>query len=186
MRLETIIPVCVPKVVHPVTSVNGPSTPIEGGSSKHACLLEGGRQKVLTPFFRIPTILPSRLPRTPEEFIIVMVFEDLDFVLGLSAIDRKSLFADVSLTLFRARSLVSILVVSQDNFLGSDDLSRERDKRKERCEALEWKNSYTYKELVELWENVVIVNSLQEEVDWYGRPSTLASHIKKLEVSLAD
>lgn len=73
----------------------------------------------------------------PEEFAAIVAFEDLDFVWGLSLTDRQILFVDVSHTLFKVGSLVSIIVVGQDDILGSIELSRERDELRETCEAVE-------------------------------------------------
>lgn len=52
--------------------------------------------------------------------------------------------------MFRVKSLVSIVATGQDDVMGSDELSKERDKLRKRCEVLNWKNSYVVKELVTL------------------------------------
>lgn len=57
----------------------------------------------------------------------------------------------------------------QDDVLGSIDLSRERDELRERCEALEHKFFDAEKELAKLRVYADVVNSLQENVDQYGR-----------------
>lgn len=65
-----------------------------------------------------------------------MVVEDLYFIWGLSVTDRRSIFVDNSLTLFKAESPVSIVVVIQGDVLGYVNLSREQDEPKELCGAL--------------------------------------------------
>lgn len=55
------------------------STHVEEGSSKQYCFMEGAELKDLTHFFRLPTILPSWLPRTIEEFVVVVSTKDLNF-----------------------------------------------------------------------------------------------------------
>ena len=45
---------------------DSPSTRVGEGSSKRAHLVEGGEQDVMTPFFRLPIIFPSRVPITSE------------------------------------------------------------------------------------------------------------------------
>lgn len=72
---------------------------------------------------------------------------------------------------------VAILAIVYDNVLRSRELSREHNELRERYEALERKNSHAEKELVELQVSVDTLNSLQEEVDQYDRPSTLDSQI---------
>lgn len=52
--------------------------------------------------------------------------------------------------MFRVESLVSIVATGQDDVMGSDKLSKERDKLRKRCEVLNWKKSYAVKELVTL------------------------------------
>lgn len=113
---------------------DNPSTPVREGSSKWVCLSEGGVCEVLTHFFWLLAILPSRVPSTPKEFADIVASEDLDFVRGLFAIDRRSLFANTSHILFRAISLISIVVADQNNILGSRELPNERDELRERCE----------------------------------------------------
>lgn len=115
------------------------STLVEGGSSKRDRLSEGGEQKVLTHFFRLPVIISSRLSNTLEEFTpAVVAYEDLGFVWGLSATDRYSLFAPP----------ISIVVVGQSDVLGSGEVSREQDEMRETCEVVERKNSDFEKELI--------------------------------------
>lgn len=79
-----------------------------------------------------------------------MVVEDLDFVQNLSVNDRHGIFANASRTLFRARSLISFVVMDQYNVLGSSVLLKEWDGLNERCETLEQDNSDANKELVKL------------------------------------
>lgn len=114
------------------------STPVKGGTPKQDLLVEGGELYVLTTFFRLPVILPSLVPSTPEEFATVVAVEDLNFVWGLSTPERQSLFADASHTLFRVRSLVSIVAAGYDGVLGSCELLKERNKMRGSCEVLEW------------------------------------------------
>ncbi|CAI8610326.1 unnamed protein product [Vicia faba] len=83
--------------------------------------------------------------------------QDPDFFWGLSATDMWSLFRDASHTLFMAGSLVSIVVTWHDDVLGSNNLSRERDEIRERCETLERKNFDAKKELVELRNNPDVI-----------------------------
>lgn len=73
-------------------------TPVEEGSSKKVLLSECTEQEALTPFFRHPTILISRIPNTPEEFVVVLATNYLAFVRGLSASDRRGLFSKTSCT----------------------------------------------------------------------------------------
>lgn len=63
---------------------------------------------------------------------------------------------------------VAILAIVYDNVLGSRELSREHNELRERYKALD------------------ALNSLQEEVDQYDRPSTLDSQIQRLKVYLVD
>lgn len=60
-----------------------------------------------------------------------MAAEKLDFILGLLVTDMHILFVNASPTLFRVEPLVSIVLVGQDNVLGSGKLSKERDKLRE-------------------------------------------------------
>lgn len=75
-------------------------------------------------------------------------------------------------------------------FYGSFQLGKcyglQWDELKEKCEALELGNSEAKNELTLLQEKVYYVNSLQEEVDRYDRPSILVSQIIKLTTFLAD
>lgn len=64
------------------------SISIEMGSSKHAFLLKEDESETLTPFFRLPSILPSRIPSILEEFVVVVATEDLTFVRNLYAADK--------------------------------------------------------------------------------------------------
>lgn len=82
---------------------------MEGGSPKRPLLVEGSDQDIMSPFFRLLTILPYRVPNTPKEFAAHIAAKDLNFVWGLSVTGRWSLFVYASRTLFRARSLVSIV-----------------------------------------------------------------------------
>lgn len=66
-----------------------------------------------------------------------------------------------------------MVVVSQDDVLGSSDLSTEWDELKKKYEVFEKENYVSKKELVELWVKVTLVDLLQEELDQYGSPSTL-------------
>lgn len=111
--------------------------PVEGGFSKQARLTEGGEQDDLTPFFRLPAILPSSIPSTSQECANVVAIEVLDFIRGLSATDRQKKFAYASRTLFRIESLISIVDVGQDDILCSIELSREQNEMRERSEVLE-------------------------------------------------
>lgn len=79
-----------------------------------------------------------------------------------------------------------MVAASRDDVLGFDDLSRECDELKKKYETLERENFTTGKELVELWTKAELSNSLQEVVDRYGSPSSLASHIKRLNASLVE
>ena len=101
------------------------SSPVEGGSPTSAYLVKGGEKDALTYFFRLPDILPSRVPSTPEEFVVVVAAEDLDFIRGLFGNDRRILILDYSRTLFRVPSLVSIVANIKDYVLGSVELSWE-------------------------------------------------------------
>lgn len=80
---------------------------------------EGGDLEVLTPFFRLPLILPSQVPSTSEKFAASVASKDLDFIQGLSTIDKMSLFGDVSHILFRVRTLISIIAAGHDDVMGS-------------------------------------------------------------------
>lgn len=102
-----------------------------------------------------------------------MATEDLYFIWGLSVTDRRSIFVDNSLTLFKAESPISIVVVSQGDVLGYVNLSREQDEPREMCEAIERETSDAEKELDDFWEDVDDIHSLQKEVDRYGRSSIL-------------
>lgn len=108
------------------------------------------KSKALTPFFRLSGILPSRVPNTQEELDVVVAIEDLDFVRSLFEADRQGLFVDTSRTLLRVGSLVSMVVTEQKVVLGSNNLDREQDKLKEKCETIEREDSTTEKELAEL------------------------------------
>lgn len=55
------------------------SIPIEGSSPKWARLMEDGERDALAPFFRLPAILPYRVPSTPKEFIVIVATENQDF-----------------------------------------------------------------------------------------------------------
>lgn len=55
----------------------------------------------------------------------------------------------------------------------------------EKCEALEWGNVETEKELVVMRVKIEFVNYLQEEIHQYCRLFTLAAQITKLAASLA-
>lgn len=79
-----------------------------------------------------------------RNFFVVMANEDLDFVRSLSTSKIRGLFAYASRTLFKAGSLVSLVAADQDDVLSSDDLSRERDGLKEKCETFESGNIYIY------------------------------------------
>lgn len=126
------------------------STPSKGHSPKRAHLMDDDERVALTPFFRLPAILHSRVPRAPKEFTIVVAAEDLDFIRDLSATERRGFFAYASCTLFRVRTLISIVVVDQDDVLGFSEISREQDDLGERCEVLEQQNYDAEKELSEL------------------------------------
>lgn len=75
--------------------------------------LVGGYRDSLTPFFRLPTIPPSRVPSTHEEFVIVVANEDLDSVRSLYIIRRQGISVYASHTLFRVGSLVSMVAVAR-------------------------------------------------------------------------
>lgn len=115
-----------------------------------------------------------------------MASKDLDVVWGLSITDTYGLFAYALHTLFRFKSLVYVVVAGQEDILGSSRLSRERDELRKMCEALERKNYDVEKEFSKMWEDVDVAKYLQEEVDWYDRPSILSSQIEKLSASLAN
>lgn len=94
-----------------------------------------------------------------------MVTEDLDFVRGLFATDKQSIFANAFRTLFKAGSFISMVASRQDDVLGSSDLSREEDELRERCESLLFENSNFEKQLAKLRAKIDVVNSLREEVN---------------------
>lgn len=112
------------------------STDARGGSIKRDRLIEDGKRDTLTSLFWL-AILPSWVPSTPKEFVIVVATKDLDIIKDLSATNRMVLFADASRTLFRIGSLISIIDVSQDDVLDSEQLSKERGELKERYEVVE-------------------------------------------------
>lgn len=89
-----------------------------------------------------------------------MVAEDLDFVQDLSMNDKQGIFANASHTLFRVRSLISVVVVDQYNIMGSSVLLKEWDGLNERCETLEQDNSDANKELAKLRANTYALGSL--------------------------
>lgn len=91
----------------------------------------------MNPFSQLPTILPPRVPSTSEEFVVAMAVKDLNFFQGLSEKDRRGLLIDDSRTLFRVGPLIFIVVLGQDGILFYDELLKEHDELKERCEALE-------------------------------------------------
>lgn len=122
--------------------------------------MESGEQEVLTPLLWLPTIVPPRVPNTLKEFSTAVNAEDIDFVRGLCATDRRGLFAYASRNLFKIESLFSIVYVGPNDVPGSRDLSREPDELRENCEGLERENSDVVKELAELRENANVVNSL--------------------------
>lgn len=95
--------------------------------------------------------------------------------MGVSETDWCNLFAYASHTFFRVGSLVFMVAAIQDDVLGSRDLSRERDELRERCEALDHKFFDAEKELAKLRADADVVNSLQENVDQYGRPFILVA-----------
>lgn len=116
-----------------------------------------------------------------------MILKDctLDFNFKRDMISQ-GLFADISRTLFRVGSLVSMEIVGQDNVLGSSKLSRKRDELEEKCKVLERKNSEVGNELVKLWAKVKLVDSLPEDVDRYNSPSNLVAQIMMLKASLTE
>lgn len=61
--------------------------------------------------------------------------------------------------MFRDESLFFMVVVTQDDVLGSRNLVRERDKLKEKREALERENSKVEEELVELQKKAELADS---------------------------
>lgn len=62
-----------------------------------------------------------------------MAIKDLAFVISLFVTDKRGLFANVSQTLFRYGSLVSMVASSQEAVLGFVNLSKEWDKLEEKC-----------------------------------------------------
>lgn len=92
-------------------------------------------------FFRLPSVLPSRVPDNPKEFASIVATKDLDFVHNLFVDNKQSLFADASRNLSKVEDVVSMVVVCYDDVLGSRNLARERDELDEKCEALERDNS---------------------------------------------
>lgn len=79
--------------------------------------------------------------------------------------DMQSLFADASRTLFRVKTLFSIVSIDQDNVLGYGKLSRKWGELRERCDVLELQNSNTEKELDELRESDDALNFLHKKVN---------------------
>lgn len=88
-----------------------PSTSVEGGYPKRAHLSEGFESEALTYFFQLSAILPTQVPSTLEEFVVVVANEDLAFFWSLSVTDRLGFFVDASRTLFRVRYLVSMVAI---------------------------------------------------------------------------
>lgn len=111
-------------------------------------MTEGVEYEAQTHFFRIYSILSSRVPRTLKEFVIVVATEDLYFFRSLSIADRRCLFLNASYTFFRVRSMVFMVATDQEDVLGSSDLSNEWYELKEKCETLERVNYIGEKYLV--------------------------------------
>lgn len=63
---------------------------------------------------------------------------------------------------------------------------KERDTWEGMTKAIEMKCTNTQKELLALYEEFKDADSLQETVKVHDSPSTLATHVTKLEVSLKD
>ncbi|XP_050891375.1 uncharacterized protein LOC127096882 [Lathyrus oleraceus] len=160
------------------------STTVEKGSVKHVILSRDAESEALTPFFRFPTILPSRVPITLEEFAIGVATEDLAFVQNQFVDDILGLFVDASYTLSKAEYLISMVAAGQDDVLGFGEVVREREELKKKCETLARENSKPEEELVELWKKVELVDSLQEKVKQYSSLSALAAKLAELKASL--
>lgn len=116
-----------------------------------------------------------------------MSTKGLDLVRGLSVNDRWGLFIDVSLTLFRAESLISIVVVGQDDVMGSSKPLKERNEMKERCKGHKQNYFDAEKELLSFERMLMLaLRSLKEEVYRYVQPSLLGAWIEKLKDFLND
>lgn len=82
------------------------STHIKEGFLKQSHLVEDAKSEALTHFFRILSIIQSRVPSTPKEFNVVVSIRGLPFTRSLFVTDRRVLFANASRTLFKVSSSI--------------------------------------------------------------------------------
>lgn len=78
---------------------------LEEGSPKQVLLSEGTTSLSTTPHLNMHGILPSRIPRTPEEVAIVMSIEDVTYLQNLPKMDTMELFLDYLVNLSRSFSI---------------------------------------------------------------------------------
>lgn len=94
----------------------GPAFPSRRGSPKWTCLKWDASLGSMTPLMWIPSIIPSRLTRTLEEFNVVVWAEDLSFVQKLYEEKKMDIFSKVIFNMYQASSLFSLDIVGWGDF----------------------------------------------------------------------
>lgn len=137
-----------------------------------------------TPFHKLPSIIPTRVPHTLEEVIVVVFPEDLSFIQNLIETDKMELLSGAIYHTYRVNFLFSLVSVGQCDVLVVGNHSKKRDNQKGKYENIEHKCSKFHKDTISLKEKVIRVYALQEEANIHGSPSILATQIGELESSL--
>ncbi|CAI8584816.1 unnamed protein product [Vicia faba] len=131
--------------------------PLDKGSPKKAHLSRSEASGLATPFLKLLVILHTRILQTPEELVVDIFKEDLNFLHNLHEADKIELLSDVTFYNYWAASLFSLVTGSQSDILAMGNPSKDRDTWKEKCEAI------------------------KEEAKIHDSPFNLASRIDELE-----
>lgn len=134
----------------------------------------------------MPAILPSRIPHTLEEVVVVVITEDLSLIQNLSEDENMKLLSQITFHTYWAASLFSLATVDRCEVLALHNPTKERHNWKEKYESLQQKCSAFHKELIILQEKVKVIDTLQENAKVHGSPLTLAARIFDLETSLEE
>ncbi|CAI8584815.1 unnamed protein product [Vicia faba] len=102
-------------------------------------------------------VLHTRIPRTPEELVVDVFEEDLNFLQNLHEADKMELLSDVTFYNYWVASLFSLVTSSQSYILAMGNPSKDRYTWKEKCEAIKVRCSKFQKKVSFLQEKMYCV-----------------------------
>lgn len=115
----------------------------------------------VTPFLQMLNILSSQVVCTSKAVAAIESMLDMFFVQNIYKEETMELVSEFAHIIYWATYMFFVVTIGRGDVLAHDNPSKEREKWKGKCEAMEHKCSSFQKDLAEVQKKVDLTNSLQ-------------------------